>query len=217
MPELEDAAAQLTGVMRRIEEVFLHGVEGVTEIWLIRHADCYTDLKQVGDPPLSDVGRRQSALLAERVRKAGVAAVYASDSIRAVQTAEAIGMAVAQDERLREIQNDPSAAVQVVLNKNLTYSESAAQVQKRMTAAVEEIAARHRSERVAVVSHGVAILLYTCSVMRLEFSELRLLPYYTSVTVVRVHSDRTMVGSLVDATHLIGLDQSPVYGVVKSR
>ena len=209
MPELEDAAAQLTGVMRRIEEVFLHGVEGVTEIWLIRHADCYTDLKQVGDPPLSGVGRGQSALLAERVRKAGVAAVYASDSLRAVQTASAIGMAVAQDERLREIQNDPSAAVQVVLNKNLTYSESAAQVQERMTAAVEEIAARHRGERVAVVSHGVAILLYTCAVMRLEFSELRLLPYYTSVTVVRVHSGRTMVGSLVDATHLIGLDQKP--------
>jgi broad specificity phosphatase PhoE len=193
--------------MRRIEEVFLHGVEGVTEVWLVRHGDCYTDLKEVGDPPLSDLGRRQSALMAERVRKAGISAVYASDSIRAVQTAEVIGMPVTQDGRLREIQNDPAAAVQVVLNKNLTYSESAAQVQERMMAAVEEIAARHRGERVAVVSHGVAILLYACAVMRLEFSEMRLLPYYTSVTVVRVHPDRTMVGSLVDSTHLVGLDQ----------
>lgn len=206
MSEPEAAAAHLTGVMRRIEEVFLHGVEDVTEVWLIRHGDCYTDLREIGDPPLSDLGRRQAALMAERIRRAGISAVYSSDSIRAVQTAEAIGRPVTQDPRLREIQNEPGAAVQVVLNRNLTYSESAAEVQERMSAAVEEIAARHRGKRVAVVSHGVAILLYACAVMRLEFGELRLLPYYTSVTVVRVHPDRTMVGSLVDATHLVGLD-----------
>ena len=34
------------------------------------------------------------------------------------------------------------------------------------------------------------------------------MPYYTSVTVVRVNLglDRRMVGSLVDATHLAGMD-----------
>lgn len=206
MPDSEDAAAELTGVMRRIEEVFLHGVAGATEVWLIRHGDCYTDLTDVSDPPLSDLGHRQARRLAKRVRSAGIGSVYASDFRRAVQTAEAIGLPVKQDPRLREIQNDPGAAVRVVLNKNLTYSESAEQVQARMTAAVSEIALAHPGERVAVVSHGVAILLYACSVMRLEFSDLRLLPYYTSVTVVRVHPDRSMVGSLVDATHLVGLD-----------
>jgi len=55
----------------------------------------------------------------------------------------------------------------------------------------------------------VAILCYIGSLMGLEIpSGLRLMPYYTSVTVVRVNLglDRRMVGSLVDATHLAGMD-----------
>jgi len=70
-------------------------------------------------------------------------------------------------------------------------------------------AAAHPGGRVAIVSHGVAILCYVGSLMGLEIpAGLRLMPYYTSVTVVRVNLglDRRMVGSLVDATHLAGMD-----------
>ena len=192
--------------MRKIERVFLHGVDGVTEIWLIRHGDCYADLTNPADPPLSALGHRQARLLAERLKAAGISAVYASDLTRALETAEAIGLPVTADPRLREIQNDALETAKVVLNSSLSYSESAEEVQARMTAAIGDIAKAHPGERVAVVSHGVAILLYACSILRMEFSDLRLLPYYTSVTVVRVHPDRVMVGSLVDATHLVGLD-----------
>jgi hypothetical protein len=55
---------------------------------------------------------------------------------------------------------------------------------------------------VVLVGHGVAIMAYLCDVLRLEFGTLRLLPYYTSVSVVRVLGDRRMVGSLADVAHL---------------
>jgi len=38
--------------------------------------------------------------------------------------------------------------------------------------------------------------------MRLEPGQLRMLPYYTSVSTLRVLGDRWMVGSLGDVAHL---------------
>jgi 2,3-bisphosphoglycerate-dependent phosphoglycerate mutase len=207
MPEepAPDPAAEVTRIMRRVEQAFLFGVPGTTEVWLIRHADCYQDMREAGDPPLSALGRAQARRVGDRIRQAGVAAVYSSDSRRAAETAEAISQDVVKDPRLREIENDPTAAVQLILNRRQSFTESAEAVAKRMHEAVDEVAAAHAGGRVAMVTHGVAILCYVGSLMGLEIpAGLRLMPYYTSVTVVRVNLglDRRMVGSLVDATHL---------------
>jgi 2,3-bisphosphoglycerate-dependent phosphoglycerate mutase len=202
-----DPAAELTRVMRRVEQAFLFGVPGTTEVWLIRHADCYQDMRETGDPPLSALGREQARRVGERIRQVGVGAVYSSDSRRAVETARAISDEVVEDPRLREIENDPTAAVQLVLNRHQSFTESAEAVARRMHEAVDEAAAAHPGSRVAMVTHGVAILSYVGSLMGLEIpAGLRLMPYFTSVTVVRVNLglDRRMVGSLVDATHLAG-------------
>jgi probable phosphoglycerate mutase len=203
-----DPAAEVTRIMRRVEQAFLFGVPGTTEVWLIRHADCYQDMAETGDPPLSALGREQARRVGERVRQAGMAAVYSSDSRRAVETAEAISADLLKDPRLREIENDPSAAVQMILNRHQSFTESAEAVAERMGEAVDAAAAAHPGGRIAIVTHGVAILCYIGSLMGLEIpSGLRLMPYYTSVTVVRVNLglDRRMVGSLVDATHLVGM------------
>jgi hypothetical protein len=56
-----------------------------------------------------------------------------------------------------------------------------------------------------MVGHGVAILHYLCDVMRLQPGTLRLLPYYTSINVVRVKDERRMVGALADTAHLEGM------------
>jgi probable phosphoglycerate mutase len=204
-----DPAAEVTRIMRRVEQAFLFGVPGTTEAWLIRHGDCYQDMVEPGDPPLSSLGREQARRVGDRVRQAGVAAVYSSDSRRALETAQAISEEVVKDPRLREIENDPTAAVQMILNRHQSFTETAEAVAKRMHEAVDTAAATHPGGRVAIVSHGVAILCYVGSLMGLEIpAGLRLLPYYTSVTVVRVNLalDRRMVGSLVDATHLAGMD-----------
>jgi probable phosphoglycerate mutase len=204
-PTLDDAAAEVTRVMRQVEQAFLIGVPGTTEVWLIRHADCYQGMTEVGDPPLSQIGREQARRVGERVRATGVVAIYSSDSLRARQTAEQIGADVTADPRLREIENDPGAAIQLILNRHQSFTEPAAAVARRMGEAIDEAAAAHPGERVAVVTHGVAILCYVGSLMGLEVpGGLRLIPYYTSVTVIRINLelDRRMVGSLVDATHL---------------
>ena len=211
MPEepASDPAAELTRIMRRVEQAFLFGVPGTTEVWLVRHADCYQDMRETGDPPLSALGREQARRVGERICRAGVAAVYSSDSRRAVETAQAISDQVVEDRRLREIENDPTAAVQLVLNRHQSFTESAEVVAKRMHEAIDEAAAAHPGGRVAMVTHGVAILSYVGSLMGLEIpTGLRLMPYFTSVTVVRVNLglDRRMVGSLVDATHLAAID-----------
>ena len=41
--------------------------------------------------------------------------------------------------------------------------------------------------------------------MRLQPGTLRLLPYYTSINVVRVKDERRMVGALADTAHLEGM------------
>jgi len=94
---------QITRAMRALEATFLIGVEGVTEIWLIRHADCYQGIVDTADPILSTLGREQAARLAKRVRRARPAAVYSSPFRRAMETAKAIGDDVNVDDRLVEL------------------------------------------------------------------------------------------------------------------
>ncbi len=68
----------VVGAMRSLRHAYLIGVEGVTEIWLVRHADVYDELEDVSDPPLSSLGRQQAERLAQRLKSLEVHAVYAS-------------------------------------------------------------------------------------------------------------------------------------------
>ncbi len=187
---------QLTRAMQALEAAFLIGVDGVTEIWLVRHADCYQDLVETLDPPLSRLGREQSTRLAERVRRAQPAAVYSSPYRRAMETAKAISDDVHVDERLVEM------ALVVNEDGSLDLREPPAGVIERMRAVVDEIVGRHTGKRVVVIGHGAAIVAYLADVLRLEPGQLRMLPYYTSISVVRALGDRRIVGALGDGAHL---------------
>ena len=187
---------QITRAMRALEAVFLIGVEGVTEIWLVRHADCYEDLVDASDPPLSQLGRDQAKRLAERVRRAKPAAIYSSPYRRALETAKAIGDDVHVDDRLIEM------ALEVGEDGSLDLREPPSGVADRMRAVVDEVVARHPGERVVVVSHGAAIIACLTDVLHLEPGQLRLLPYYTSISVVRALGDRRMAGAIGDMAHL---------------
>ncbi len=185
--------------MRSIERAFLIGVEGATEVILVRHADCYEGLDDtLDDPPLSPAGREQARRLGERLRALEIDEVYASPLARAVETARAIRPAVTVDERLIEVSTDTSTGfVQV--------RESPEECVRRVAAAVADAVAAHPGGRVVMVSHGVAILNYLCDVLRIEPGRLRLLPYYTSLNVVRILGERRMAGALADVAHLEGL------------
>jgi broad specificity phosphatase PhoE len=187
---------QLTRAMRTLEAAFLIGVEGVTEVWLVRHGDCYEGMTETEDPPLSALGRKQAGLLAERVRGAKLAAVYSSPYRRALETARAITEDVRVDKRLIEMAMDISDEGQ------LDFKEAPADVIARMQAVVGDIAREHAGQRIVAIGHGAAIIAYLTDVLNLEPGRLRLLPYYTSVSVVRVLGDHRMVGGLADVAHL---------------
>ncbi len=189
-------AQRLAAALRSVEERFLVGVAGTTEVWLIRHADCYEGVAADDmDPPLSDLGRRQASRLADRIRSLEVAAVYSSPQRRALETARLLTDDVRVDARLREQELQPDGSIN-------DFKESPEAVQERMRDAVAEAAGAHPGARVLLVTHALAILAYLCEVMRLDVGKLRVLPYYTSVSVVRLKDGRRMVGALGDTSHL---------------
>ena len=182
--------------MRALAGLFLVGVDGVTEILLVRHADCYDGITEVDDPPLSALGREQASRLALRVRALAPAAVYASPYRRAVETARALTDDVRVDERLVEMD------LVVGEDGSLDLREEPGAVVERMSQAIDAMVQRHAGERVVVVSHGAAIVAYLTDVLSLEPGRLRMLPHYTSISVVRALGERRMVGALGDAAHL---------------
>jgi broad specificity phosphatase PhoE len=134
-----------------------------TTLLLVRHGE--TDWNAEGrlqghtDRPLNAFGRRQAAELAERLRGERLDAIYASDLVRAQETAEIVGarlgLPVATDPDLREknwgswegLTGDERAAVEF-------EGESTEEHRERVMRAVRRIAARHPDGRVLVVTHG---------------------------------------------------------------
>ena len=191
-------AERLTQAMRSLEATFLIGVEDVTTIWLVRHGDCYEGMTEGSDPPLSPLGRTQAARLAERVKRVGATAFYASPLRRAVETAHIIdgGDEVREDKRLIEID------LELDEDSTLHFKESTASVVERMRSAIDDIVAAHPGEHVVVVTHGIALMAYISDVLHLEPGQVRVLPYYTSVSVVHAFGDVRMVGTVADTAHL---------------
>ena len=196
MVPVTDGSEQLVRAMRSLEAAFLIGLEGVTEIWLVRHADCYFEMTDRTDPPLSSIGRDQAERLAGRLQGVAHTAVYSSPYQRALETAGAIGHDVQVDDRLVEME------LEVNDDGSLDLHEPPTEVVTRMTAAIDEMIARHPGERVIAVSHGVAIMSYLTEVLHLEPGRLRMYPYFTSISVVKALGDRRMVGALGDVAHL---------------
>ena len=189
-------AERWTKAMRSLEAAFLIGVEGATEIWLVRHGDCYEDMPAGEDPPLSRVGRDQAARLAERVKHVKPAAIYSSPYRRAMQTAQAMSDDVHVDDRLIEM------AMELSADGRFDFTEETDALIQRVGAAINDIAQAHPGRRVIVVTHGAAMISFLTHVLGLEPGTLRFLPYYTSVSIVRVLGDVRMVGTLGDIAHL---------------
>jgi probable phosphoglycerate mutase len=135
----------------------------VTELFLVRHGE--TDWNAAGrlqghtDRPLSNYGREQARRLAEEIAGEQFDAIYASDLLRARETAEIVGarldLPVALDPDLREkdwgnwegLTSTERVGVELV-------GESTERHQQRMLAALGRIAAKHPDGRVLVVTHG---------------------------------------------------------------
>lgn len=155
---------------------------------LIRHGQ--TDWNVEGryqgqaDPPLNDVGRKQANATADQLASLPIEAIYTSTLKRALETAKIIarqhtGLAVTQDERLREINlgawegmlsrdipaDYPDAWAmrqQDPVHSRAPGGESIAEVAKRVWAAADEIACHHPQGLVVIVSHTLALATLVC-------------------------------------------------------
>lgn len=206
----------------------------MTEIYLIRHAQAegnrYRIMQGHWDGGVTELGRRQIALLQERLRDVPFDAVYASDLYRACLTASAVykprGLELRTEPALREINVGPwetrffanlyheePRSMDLFLNDPSRWrhqgAESYAQVTERAYPALEAIARRHEGGRVAVVSHGVTIRCLLSRIMGVALRDRTRLPIAqnTAVTRLRWEDGRFTVELLNDSAHLAVLGQ----------
>lgn len=156
---------------------------------LIRHAQSTANVQgalstRVPGPPLTELGHEQAEALAERLRDEPVAAVYASQALRAQQTAAPLADVHAMDvqviDGVQEVfvgdleDRTDDQAIETYVNTvgpwtrgdlapAMPGGESGEQVRHRYLDAIGELRAKHvdldPDGVIAVVSHGGAIRL----------------------------------------------------------
>jgi probable phosphoglycerate mutase len=163
-----------------------------TRLLLARHGQTDANAGQVFQGqtggPLNEVGRTQAEKLAKRLRTSGASIVYASDLLRAVETAtfvaDALGVPLREDRTLREVDVGAWSGVSLDDVKRRFPEEYAAwhagidirrgggetygELAHRLRRAVVSIAAAHPGQTVVVVSHGAALRALGCSVLGIE-------------------------------------------------
>ena len=159
----------------------------MTEIWLVRHGQTEWNLEGryqgSRDIELNENGLEQARQTAEQLKDVGFTAVYSSPLSRAYQTALMIAkkqsVLVNTDNRLVEVSlgewegmlssdirqqypHEIEERQRNPLHARPPGGESAAEVAKRMAAAVNDISRVHPVGPVLLVSHGLALASLIC-------------------------------------------------------
>lgn len=193
-----------------------------TRLYLLRHGETENHkgvFKYNGhnDVNVTKEGERQLAAQAERLKSLSIKAVYSSDLLRSRKGAEAVasrhGLEVITDKRLKEIhagQWEGLSYEEVVrrfpgeaekrFNDIVNYripggGENLLDVQARSISAIDEIARRHRGEKIAVVAHGgtnriilsgaLGLPLENILKMEQDFGCLNIIDYYDGAALVK--------------------------------
>jgi len=167
--------------------------DAVTRLIAVRHGETAwnrdTRIQGHTDIGLNEVGRWQAERLARSLREEPIAAFYASDLARAHDTAQAVarvhGSAVLTHPGLRErsfghFEGHTWAELEILHPAETVAwrqrlpdfappaGESLLQLQARVIAAVDELAARHPGEQVLMVAHGGVLDVLYRAATRLE-------------------------------------------------
>ena len=167
-------------------------------LFLLRHGETVFNAQSraqgFSDPELTELGRRQAQALANVLAKENLAAVYASDLKRAVETARIIaqphGLTVQTDPGLREIHQGIFEGLSVTEIRTqhselveewmaapdrfvMPEGESLAQVQERAWASVQRIVAAHPEGHVVAVSHNLTIMAILCRALTMDLAHFR--------------------------------------------
>ncbi len=216
---------------RRFSQDHFKGPPGSTELLLVRHGasadavegESFELLEGQGDPPLSEMGRRQAELVADRLARESVDAIYISSLRRTAETAaplaERLGLTPTVDPDLREVflgewegglfrqkvvDQDP-LAVKMFAEQRwdvIPGAESSEAFGARLRGAVERIAAAHTDATVVVFSHGAAIgelMAQATSAAPFAF----VAADNTSISRLIVTAERWLVRGFNETTHLL--------------
>lgn len=170
----------------------------MTKIYLVRHAEAMGNVEEFfqgqTDCELSEKGKKQLELLAERFRDIPIEAIYSSPLKRTIDTAEAVNkyhnLPIIRDEGLIEInggvwEGKPWAELPKLYpvehdlwqNKMQDFyvadGERMTEVFERVKNAVDKIAAENDGRTIAVVSHGCALRNFLCYAMGKPISALK--------------------------------------------
>lgn len=170
----------------------------MTDLWLVRHGQTDWNLegRWQGQSPLAPglnaLGRAQALAVRDQLKGVHISTVYSSDLLRARQTAkliaEPLGLTVTLEPRLREInlgvwEGMPSDEIEQLyphelaerardpLHAQAPQGESPLGVSRRVTAAVDDIAARYPGESVLIVAHGVSLAVIICHAQRIQLEK----------------------------------------------
>ncbi len=158
----------------------------ITRIYLVRHGQSAGNAEgRFGGhspTPLSELGKEQAAMTAHSLAKEKIDAIYSSDLLRAVQTAEPLAKTLnielhpTKDFRERNVgvlegltfdeakaryPKDYFALVHREVSHVITNGESYRQLLDRATASLKNIVKKHRGEKVAIFAHTGTICFLT--------------------------------------------------------
>jgi len=165
-------------------------MSNVTRLYLIRHGQSAGNAEGRfgghGPTPLSDLGRKQAELTAAFLAREGISAIYSSDLLRAVQTAEPLsarlGLPIQTSPSFRERNvgvlqgltfdesrerhpRDYYALINRDVNHVITEGESYRQLLRRITSELRNILRSNEHRRIAIFSHTGAICFLTLHLM----------------------------------------------------
>jgi probable phosphoglycerate mutase len=203
-----------------------------TLIWLIRHGETAwnTERRFQGhtDIPLNTTGRRQAAMLADRLTEAHdlapFAAIYSSDLGRARETADAAARQIGQPTQIEaglrerhygvlstltpdEMAVQHPQAFQHWSERNVDYvlpgGESLRGFNARAMSTLTELAERHRGKQLIVVAHGGVLDCAYRAATGMDLSAKRQHPLLNaSINYLRYRTGRWTVDRWGDIAHL---------------
>jgi probable phosphoglycerate mutase len=195
------------------------------DVLLIRHgrsADVVPGSPESADPPLHVEGVEQAQRLAERLAGRTLHAVYSSHLARARQTAAPLaadrGLEVQVFPDLEEVKlgdwsngefrrraayGDPEWVAWSRTGRwdGIPGGEGDEEFRRRVAGVIDELAAQHRGQSIAVVAHGGSIGAYVANLLGIHRS-LWLTVENTSITQLRIGPHGSMVVTANDCHHL---------------
>ena len=201
----------------------------MTTIYLIRHAEAegnlYRRIHGIYDSTITRRGFKQIAALKKRFEDIKIDAVYSSNLLRTIKTAGAIylnhklplivspklrevDMGAWEDRTWGEVERFEPEQLGNFNNAPDLWKVKGAEdyfsLQKRVTQALVDIAAKHDGETVAVFSHGQATRAFVANVLNVPPEEIARVKHSdnTAVTLLRVQNSEITVDWYGDNAHL---------------